>query len=319
MSNFKKELNDRFCNYKKIFLQSEPNLFERQFAPDGRPPVFTRNEAWRNVLIDPDSRKRETEKLLALIPNGERHKWFGSMTSSQALAQSVLGNLAIDNSLQLLSDLNSDEGLPLLGKARISSESFSMEHKIDFLDEPRQTSLDGYFSGDYQIAIECKFTEPEVGTCSRPGIKPTMSNYDKELCNGDYSRQRSRIERCSLTKIGVAYWRYIPSLFKWENNKDLSPCPIKRNYQLVRNILSIGVNPDKTISLNHGHVILIYDERNPSCQPGGDIFAAYLETRNALLETKMLRKISWQTVVKQMREKEVLSWLTEQLDCKYGL
>jgi len=193
-----------------------------------------------------------------------------------------------------------------------------MEHNIDFLGEPRQTSLDGYISGIYQIAIECKFTEPEVGTCSRPQIIPTASNYDQELCKGDYSRQRSRKERCSLTEIGVLYWRYIPCLFKWKNDTDLSPCPLYKNYQLVRNILSVGVKPDKSISANHGHAILIYDERNPSCQADGNILAAYLETRNALLEPKMLRKISWQKIVKNMRKKKLLPWLTEELDLKYG-
>ncbi len=319
MSNFKEILNDRFWNYQKSNFQSEPNFFERQFAPDGRPPVFTRNEAWRNVIIDPSSSKQEKDKLLALIPDGEEHKWFGSMHSSQALTQSILGNLAIHDSLHLLSELNSDEGLPLFGDAQISPNNFTMEHKIDFLGEPRQTSLDGFISGDYQISIECKFTEPEVGTCSRPRLLPNASNYENELCNGNYSIQRSRKKRCSLTEIGVAYWQYISSLFNWENDIDMNPCPLNKNYQLVRNILAVGVKPDKSVTLNHGHAILIYDERNPSCQPSGNIYTAYLETRNALLEPKMLRKISWQKIVKQMRNKESLPWLTEQLDDKYGL
>ena len=53
-----------------------------------------------------------------------------------------------------------------------------MEYKIDYLGEPRRTSLDSYISGDYRIAIECKFTEAEVGSCSRPRLKPTDSNYE---------------------------------------------------------------------------------------------------------------------------------------------
>ena len=319
MSEYKADLNQHFWKYQKSQFLTEQDYFDREYAPDGRPPVFTRPEAWRNIIISPDSNQQEKDKLLSLIPDGERHKWFGSMHSSQALAQSILGNLAIHGFLNLLSELNSDEGLPLFGGAQFSSDNFTMEHKIDFLGEPRQTSLDGFISGDYQIAIECKFTEPEVGTCSRPRLLPTASNYESELCNGNYSIQRSRKERCSLTEIGVTYWQYIPSLFNWKNDIDLSPCPLNNNYQLVRNILAVGVKPDKSASSNHGHAILIYDERNPSCQQYGDILRAYSETRDALIEPKMLRKISWQRIVNYIRDKEILPWLSEQIDLKYGI
>lgn len=313
------DLNQRFWKYQKSHFPNEQSYFDREYAPDGRPPVFIRSEAWRNILIDPGSNQKEKDELLSLIPNGERHKWFGSMHSSQALTQSILGNLAKHDALHSLSKLNSDEGLPLFGNVQISSDDFSMEHKIDFLGEPRQTSLDGFISGDYQIAIECKFTEPEVGTCSRPRLFPTASNFENEFCNGTYSIQRSRKERCSLTEIGVTYWKYIPHLFNWKNDIDLDPCPLKKNYQLVRNILAVGVKPDESISPNFGHVILIYDERNPSCQQHGDIMRAYSETRDALIEQKMLRKISWQRIANYLREKAILSWLTEQLDLKYGM
>jgi hypothetical protein len=77
------------------------------------------------------------------------------MNSSQALAQTVFGNLAIYDYLYCLSELRADEGMDLFGKVRISSDNFSMEHKIYYLGEPRPTSLDGYFSGEYRIAIEC--------------------------------------------------------------------------------------------------------------------------------------------------------------------
>jgi hypothetical protein len=129
----------------------------------------------------------------------------------------------------------------------------------------------------------------------------------------------SREKRCSLTEIGVAYWQYIPSLFNWENDIDMNPCPLNKNYQLVRNILAIGVKPDKSVSPNYGHAILIYDDRNPSCQQQGDIWRAYSETRDTLIEPKMLRKISWQRIVNYIRDKEILSWLSEQIDLKYGI
>ena len=194
-----------------------------------------------------------------------------------------------------------------------------MEFKIDYLGEPRRTSLDGYIGGNYRVAIECKFTETEVGTCSRPCLTPAASNYEGEHCNGTYVKQRARKERCSLTEVGVLYWRFISQLFHWNSDQDLIPCPLAANYQLVRNILAIGISPNGEVSLTNGHVILIYDERNPAFQRGGEGFIAFMETQQALREPTMLRKCSWHRITQYMRNKGMLSWLTEQLVLKYGL
>jgi hypothetical protein len=235
------------------------------------------------------------------------------------LAQSVFGNLVTYDALHCLSELKDDEGIPLFGKAHISSDNFKMEHKIDYLGEPRRTSLDGYISGDYRIAIECKFTEQEVGTCSRPRLKSTVSNYESEHCNGTYSAQRKRRARCSLTEIGVLYWRYVPYLLNWKNYTDSNPCPLNKNYQLARNILAVGLNSDGTASVNCGHVILIYDERNPAFQQGGNGMMAYTSIRSDLKEPTMLRKCSWQRIIQYIRGISILPWLTESLSLKYGL
>ncbi len=320
MKDYKADLNQRYWEYQK---SSQFSIFERPYADGGRPPVFIRSEgAWQNVITNPDMSKASEEKkkkLLDLIPKGEWHKWFGSMNSSQALAQSVLGNLFVYDSLHYLSELKDDEGMDLFGSANFKSDNFEMEHKIDYLGEPRPTSLDGYISGDYRIAIECKFTEAEVGPCSRPQLTPKDSNYESDYCNGTYSVQRARNTRCSLTERKIEYWQYVPQLFKWKSDDDITPCPLKLNYQLVRNILAVGVKPNRTVSLNDGHALLIYDERNPAFKPGGDGFNAYTETREALRKPTMLRKCSWQHIVKHIRKKNTLSWLTESLDQKYGL
>ena len=205
--------------------------------------------------------------------------------------------------------------MDLFGKARIPLDNFEMEHKINYLDEPRRTSLDGYICGDYRVAIECKFTEAEVGPCSRPKLTPKDSNH----CDGTYSVQGTRNTRCSLTEQEISYWQYVPQLFNWKNDSNIIPCPLNKNYQLVRNILAIGVKPNGTVSLNDGHVLLIYDERNPAFQQDGKGFCAYTETRAALLEPAMLRKCSWQRIVNHIKEKNILPWLTESLDKKYGL
>jgi hypothetical protein len=302
--------------YQKTCFPDREKYFEHSYTPDdSRPPVFLEPEAWRNIIINPNTSHQEKNKLLAFLSKTDRHKWFRSMNSSQALAQSVLGNLATYNLLECLAKLNDDEGLPLLGNAVDPSNNFEMEPKVYYLGEPHPTSLDGYINGSYRIAIECKFTEKDIGTCSRPKLKISDTNFDRN-CNGDYIRQRDREERCALTKIKILYWHYIPHFFKWSNDNDLTPCPLNKNYQLVRNILAVGV-ANKTLSVDDGHVLMIYDDRNPAFKKSGLI--AYNETQAALREPKMLRKCSWQRIVQHIRQKELLPWLTEHLFLKYGL
>ena len=314
---YKAELNQRYWDYQKSQFPSWQKFFDQPQSQKIRPPVFRRDEAWRNIIVKPDAHQPEIDRLLALVPEFERHKWFRSMNSSQALAQSILGNLAVYGLLSSLNELRDDDGLVLFGKVPV--DNFAMEFKIDYLGEPRRTSLDGYIGGDYRVAIECKFTEAEVGTCSRPRLTPADSNYESEHCNGTYVKQRARKGRCSLTEVGVLYWRYIPQLFHWHGDQDLIPCPLAANYQLVRNILAVGVSPSREVSLSNGHVVLIYDERNPAFQRGGAGFIAFVEMQRALREPTMLRKCSWQRITQYMRNKGILSWLTEQLVLKYGL
>jgi hypothetical protein len=316
---YKADLNQRFWEYKRIHFPDQDDIFDASHPQDKGPPVFTKFGASNNIIFNPSGPSSEKEKLLSLISEHERHRWFRSMSSSQALAQSVLGNLAIHESLPCLADLKDDEGMDLFGRALFSSDNFLMEHKIDHLGERRRTSLDGFIDGDFQVAIECKFTEADVGNCSRPKLKKNASNYERDLCDGTYSRQRMRKGRCSLTEIGVLYWRYVPQLFNWNNDCDLSPCPLDRNYQLVRNILAVGVKPDGSVSVNNGLALLIYDERNPYFKEYGQGLMAFKETKEALREPNMLRKCSWQRLVQHLREKEVLPWLTKELGLKYGL
>jgi len=319
MTEYKADLNQRYWKYRKVRFPNGERYFERPYAQDGRPPVFVRDESWRNIIVNLNANQKEIDRLLALVPDGEKHKWFGSMNSSQALAQSVLGNLAAHDLLYCLSEIKCDEGIDLFGKAKVSPDNFALEYKIDYLGEPRRTSLDGHLSGDYQVAIECKFTEAEVGTCSRPRLTTVDSNYEKAHCDGTYSIQREREKRCPLTDSGILYWQYVPYLFKWKSDSDISPCPLNKNYQLVRNVLAAGVKPNGNVSLGNGHVVLIYDKRNPSFQNNGDGLIAYTETREALREPMMLRKCSWQRIVLYLRDNNLLSWLTENLDLKYGL
>jgi len=319
IAKYRADLNRRYWQYQKTQFPDVERFFEHPQGLYGRPPVFNLGESWRNVIIDPNAPQEEIDELLALVPDGEKHKWFGSMNSSQALAQSILGNLKIYDSLYYLYELKDDDEQTLFGKAILSPDNFSLEYRLNYLGEPRPTSLDGFFSGDYQIAIECKFTEIGIGTCSRPRLTFANKKYESEYCNGTYSFQKERKERCSLTESRVKYWHYVPDLFNWENERDLKPCPLNNNYQLIRNLLAVGVKPDGTVSVNNGHVVLIYDERNPAFQKGGEGDIAYIDTKNALREPTMLRKCSWQRIVQLMRVKGLLPWLTQHLNLKYGI
>ena len=231
---------------------------------------------------------------------------------------SFLGNLYIYDKLSILSRLVDDEGQPLLNSREIHYKNFYLEHKINYLGEARKTIIDAFIPGEFQIAIECKFTEFEVGSCSRPRLSKTASNYERDYCSGAYTQQQQRKERCSLTENGVKYWDYVPLFFNWDKNKDYDTCPLRFTYQLIRNLLAAGIKENRSGSPENGQVLMIYDDRNPACHPGGKVYRSYYETKEALKFPFMLKKVSWQSIVHHMRQEKVLTWLTEKLNQKYG-
>jgi hypothetical protein len=308
---------DRFWKYHKEIIRNRPEIFERPDIGDGRPPVFLHHAVESNVLMAPDILESDRARLMDYIPMRERHRWFRSMSSSQAIALSVFGNLNMYGCLNLLNELHDEQGCPIFGEEPITSENFRMEYKVDSLGEPRPTSLDALITGKHPVAIECKLMEFEVGSCSRPRLRKSDSNYERDLCNGSYTVQRKRENRCSLAEIGVKYWCHIPAVFKWTADADLAPCPLRANYQLVRNLLAVSV-PSDSMPSAAGHVVLVCDERNPAFQKGGKGNIAYEETRNALLEPDRLKRCSWQQIVRIIREEKRLSWLADRLKAKYG-
>lgn len=308
-----------FWAYFQKYYTNRHDLLDKPYQTENRPPVFLPAHSWNNVILNPNSSEQQIFAIKKMIPDGEFHKWFRSMSSSQALALSILGNLQIHGCLGVLHKLCGDDNEPIIEIAGPQLGSFSMEHKIRHLGEPRSTSLDGFINGDYRIAIECKFTETEVGSCSRTRLSKNDNNFEKDYCDGSYTFQRSRTTRCSLTEIGVKYWDLIPSLFNISNDIDYFHCLIRNNYQLFRNILAVGVYEDSTISLEKSHVILIYDERNPSFGLGGKAYISFYETKRALRNPRMLRKISWQNIISHLRTECALPWLTEQILDKYGI
>lgn len=148
MSLYRQEMVARFWKYQRKFLPDWKTYFERKQMRDGRPPVFLQNHASRNLLMNPRASESQRKWLVSMIPPGDRHRWFRSMTSSQALAQSLLGNLKLYDCLSCLNTLADEEGIQLFGEQPVSASNFVLEHKIHFLGERQPTSLDGFISGD---------------------------------------------------------------------------------------------------------------------------------------------------------------------------
>jgi hypothetical protein len=230
---------------------------------DLRPPVFKRQFRCQNVLVNDNDRKAGA--VLGEIEDKDRHLQFGSMKSSQALAQSVFGNLKDYGKLHLLDALLTDDGRPLLISGPL--EKCSMEHEIDYLGElpGRTTNVDVYLESAYRVAVECKLSEAGIGSCSRPRLTPKNPRYSEYYCNGSYKQQCGRSERCSLASEDIQYWIYIPHIFNWPSDMDYDECPLRCTYQLVRNILAVAVQ-DGVVNSQASHAVLLYDKRNPAFQ-----------------------------------------------------
>ncbi|UCE28316.1 MAG: hypothetical protein JSW52_06120 [Candidatus Coatesbacteria bacterium] len=242
------------------------------------------------------------------------------MSSSQALTQSVFGNLITYDKLGLLRELKNVEGEPVFLRDP-SAARCMLEYEVKYLGEPRSTNVDAFFSGGCRVAVECKLSEQDIGTCSRPRLGPKDDNYERDYCDGSYARQRNRNHRCSLSAIGVKYWDYIPELFDWPGDEDHAACPLRNTYQLVRNILAAYVREDGDLKTGNAHAVLLYDARNPAFQKGGAGRGAYDAIKEGLKagHKGLLQQCAWQEVTAILGRDGDMSWLADALGEKYGL
>jgi hypothetical protein len=313
MSTYNKTFCQQLHSYRKLRFAEYPELFDRQ--PDdtvSRPPVFLPDSADHNVLTDPKASRSEQQQLLSLM--AKRHIWFGSMKSSQAMAQSLFGNLFVSGKLDVLSTIRTDDDAMMFGRDGQAVLKCKLEHTVNRnpLKEKALTEIDVFFPGEYQVAVECKLTETAVGACAIPKRK-------NDECDGDIHDRPGSPGRCYLTNRGIKYWDYVPELFDWKYESDRSPCPLQLPYQLVRNILSVCICQDGTIDPDKGHVVLVFDDRNPAFQTGGIGDKAWQACRTALKFPRLLQKCSWQVIVRCLRNDSTLGWLTDEIDSKYGI
>ena len=310
------KLISRFWEYRDKHFGGRDDLFDTRYSDRSGPCVFTDAAADHNVLTRPGASEGEVRAVVSAIPSEDRHRWFRSMSSSQAVAQSVFGNLVYCGKLELLENLLDCDGSPLFGKG---IRKCTLEVPVGYLGEPRCTSLDAFLEGDRRVAIECKLAEEKIGPCSRPGLKTDHSRH----CNGDYEVQRERSHRCSLTEFGVQYWTHIPKLFNhdWSADQDHMPCPLRDTYQLVRNILAACVDPEEPheVAPESGHCVLLYDANNPMFWEGGKAMKAWQDTKDGLKYPALLQKCSWQELMPCIRKDPDLKWLSDALGEKYGL
>jgi hypothetical protein len=192
-----------------------------------------------------------------------------------------------------------------------------LEKDIHTLGErpPRTTSVDVWLQGGYCVAIECKLAELEFGTCSRPRRKLGNEGY----CDGSYTIQNNRKNRCSLTESGIEYWKYTNELIAWSSEIDHPLCPLNKTYQLVRNILAACVDDNRELRTDRGHALVIYDQRNPAMAVDGRGENAWRKVYDSVRDRRILRRLSWQCFIAQWPNDPKLNWLKEELGAKYGL
>jgi Restriction Endonuclease associating with ARP len=314
-SHYASQLHDGFKEYRNRRFAREPSLFE--LRPAGGPVVFRRNHADKNILVPPSATDDVREQIMGAIPPRKRHRYFASMRSSQALAQSVFGTIQALNRLPLLSSIQSEDGRPAFGST-LDSSSLILEKSVEWLGEPRPTSIDAWISNsDYRVAVECKLAENAFGQCSRPHLTADDAAFEREYCDGNYTRQRGRAERCALTEIKVRYWDYLEALVGWRLDIDQQPCPLRKTYQLVRNALAASVQ-NGILDTARGHALIIYDQRNPTMWLGGYGAEQWKLATETLRNPGVLRRISWQAFIGQWPRDEVLDWLRKELSAKFG-
>ncbi len=282
-----------------------------------RPPVQRPEFASKTVLA-PAHADRARE-ILAALPEERRHDWFRSHRSSQALTQSVFAAVRAFGRTDVLDGIPAECGRPAFCEAPHRA-SLALEHQLQTLREPEPTSVDVLLEHpSYRVAVECKLMEREFGVCSRPQLKPGNYSYDQQYCDGDYRAQRGRTARCSLTEIGVRYWTYLPKLFEWDPERDLRPCPFAPVYQIARNALAATLSTDGKLDPHSGHVLVVYDVRNPEYAVGGTAQRQYDAAVRASREPGLIRRLSWQCLAAALAKAPELAYLVSGLEGKYGI
>ena len=302
-------LQEKWWRYAKTLSAKDLDGHEKR----GRPPVASIENPSTNLMLPSDS--NGVAEIESAIRETDRHIHFRSFRSSQAMAQSVFGAFKAARRLDLLFKIPAECGRPAFGTTAPNT-SLSMEVHVRTLNEPRLTQLDVLLeTGNYRVAVECKFCEPEFGKCSRVLSKKP----DKPVCNGTYAHQQGRQSRCALSEIGVSYWNFIPEVFDWNAAQDHCACPLLPTYQIVRNLLAAIVDSEGNLSPLNGHAVFVYDGRNPAYKPNGVADAQLRKAALACRVPGVIRRVTWQEISRVCSGAEDLTWLADALEEKHGI
>jgi hypothetical protein len=320
MSGYRKALHAQLWRFVRN-NGLEPRLDSTHGGVTG-PPVLSSEAADANILLAGGEDEATRRRVLAQIAVKDRHRWFRSMASSQALAQSVFGNLIARGKLACLAALRDGEGRPLFFSDVAEVSDAGLEHSVgNKLGEARSTSVDLWLGGSQRVAVECKLAETKVGPCSRPSLKAEEMKY----CDGNLLVRPGRSHACSLVEYGDAhYWTYLPELLGWAESGEARPCPLASAFQLVRNLLAACVY-DGSLDPGGGHSLLVVDARNPAFKWSdghaiGRGSAAFDFVRAALGErASLLRLCSWQQIAGALAQDDEFAWLVAGLRAKYGI
>jgi len=313
------ELRKQFWDYRQDKFANRDYYFEDR--PLGDPVVFRSQYRDYNLAIPASVSDADRQRVINLLPIAKRHTHFGSLQSSQALVQSVFGTLKVLKKLAWLSDVAAEDGTPAFLQDA-SSARCVIEKDITTLGELKghKTQVDFCIENDnYRVAVECKLTEPDFGTCSRPKLNPTDPRYESQFCDGTYTIQRGRSAKCSLTEVGILYWKYTDQLFGWSPLAEHRPCPLNETYQLVRNVLAACVQDGGILDVERGHALILYDERNPTMKNGGVGDQQWHSAKKSLKSSGVLRRLSWQNLLAQAPNHAEMNALKSELAAKYGL
>lgn len=164
------------------------------------------------------------------------------VVSSQALAVDVFGTIQRLSSRDLIvGEWTKHLQLPFAGPWKLELESLVPK---SLLGEPRSTQIDVLASGATGLIVfECKFTEPDGGSCSQPTPISKGANAGKRQCTGSYVDQVNPVNgiqsRCALTGKGIRYWSLVPEVMNVDSERDQVPCPFAGGwYQWMRNLVS---------------------------------------------------------------------------------
>jgi hypothetical protein len=176
------------------------------------------------------------------------HDGAASPHSSQALAVSVFGTLAIHPARQVLIDaiLHSAFGWESAGNGpwRVDLERTLGRSLLG--ERQSTTQVDVLLHNETSVVmLECKFTETGGGPCSQPKRRTSRAHQGLRQCDGNYREQTNPVNgktaRCALTAKGIRYWEHIPTYFDLARDKDHVPCPFAGPaYQYMRNLLAAG-------------------------------------------------------------------------------